>query len=227
MPSPAAKAGIGGLQFQRGGSFVRSLITILNSGVERLVADTHDLREILQYKFAPFMDYKDVVAPGSRLLSRCRPPAIARFIVTVRINAVQRHIIRTFAHICEKLVKRINPFRAHGYTPSAVQGIFFIRWIQAPCLRVAVGSKSFARSAVNCMAVADRSSSCDLLTKASTTHCSPCAHSVQGSDEFNPTIARKPPFSATHERLPSNGDQPPISLPSNIQCGVHRTASFV
>ena len=59
------------------------------------------------------------------------PSAITRLVVSVNVNSVYGVFLRRFvAHRLEKFLKRV-PLSAHGYSSSAVAGVFLRPWVFA------------------------------------------------------------------------------------------------
>jgi hypothetical protein len=79
--------------------------------------------------FAPVLEpnVRDAVVS---LLLLCRPTAVARFISSIIIDAVERGLILPFAHICQKILKRA-PALANGYSSFPVVSEGRGRWLRA------------------------------------------------------------------------------------------------
>ncbi len=60
----------------------------------------------------------------SSLLALCSPAAVFRGVVSVIVDAVNRVFIRrSFAHVCEEVVKRCLPSIANTNSPAAIVGV--------------------------------------------------------------------------------------------------------
>lgn len=76
-----------------------------------------------------------IISPVISLLFSCRPPAIGRFVITRRINAINRMIGGgARSHIFIKRLKGIIPPFTDAYSNSAIIGIIDFIWIIASAL---------------------------------------------------------------------------------------------
>jgi hypothetical protein len=68
----------------------------------------------------------------SRLFFRRCPSTIIRSIRSVVIDAVNGFAVRTWPHICEKVLERIAPAVANCYSACTILSIAFVTFIVAP-----------------------------------------------------------------------------------------------
>lgn len=75
--------------------------------------------------------------PAIKLLLAARGPStIARFVVPVVINAIQRQARRAWAKLRKELAEILAPFGGHRDSPAAVVSELFEIWVKAAILRV-------------------------------------------------------------------------------------------
>jgi len=191
--------------------------------MQQVVINTETTSQVGKYHALAFK-YNDMrcsanttstLSPIIRLLLACSPTTVARFVVSVVINAVQfviRCWLRPSSHISEKVFKRITPALA-DYNPAPT-----VISVTRRCHTVASvlhGPPSLVFRAVF-LSVCSTALTCNLSTQASTTQfVSPSQCGASGDNVCCSAIARARPLNQL----------PLISTSKVIHCKTTESAS--
>lgn len=185
----------------------------------------HSARQVGQNRC--LLDLSNAWPAVSSLFRCCRPSAVARLVISIVVDAVERMSQRTWTHVAQKRSKRLSPLFTHRDAASTVIRPLRGRWIKA------TSHGSHPRSVLGCglvvgiVAVFPASRACGFHHETSAT-ASLAGSQMTSSDTTNSAAAARA-FAAPHDEAASvwfsgNHSQPPKGPPDQaLGCSGHGT----
>jgi len=166
--------------------------------------------------------------PISGLFFRCRPSAIARFVVAVIIGpTIQTFVGRCFAHIGEKISKDVPALADCDAAPTVVRIVFDVG-VVTPVEHAVPSSVSFSYPASTRVPMGcSRNVSLGIFRSyyffvvTATRQCASLFQAISTNDHFLTAIAKAQPFSPTLRFIALKDKQAAKSLTGDINKGGH------